>query len=141
LSAELDALLQSHRDVRVERPPVLWRVAADEVSVRRLLDAMVAEASTRAGRPSGVVVNVSNVTVEPDPDPEATMPTGDMVAVSVLGPGDWGAELLWRPDGSDRPVLVSAGLDAAAIGAGALYAYTRSGPDGGSVTVFLPREP
>jgi hypothetical protein len=45
----------------------------------------------------------------------------------------------WTPTG-EASVLVNPDLDAAARTAAIPWAYTRTAPDGGSVTIFLPRQ-
>jgi hypothetical protein len=87
-----------------------------------------------------VVLDASNVTVEPDPDPESRGPRpGDYVALTITGAGDWSPEVAWTPAGQST-VLVNPDLDGAARTAGIPWAYTRAFPDGGSVTIFLPRQ-
>ena len=101
---------------------------------------MIVAALSRGAALADVILRANNVTVEPDPDEELLVPApGDYVALSILGAGNWEPEIHWRPSEPSPPVLVSTTLDAAARAAGIPYAYTRSGPADGSVTIFLPR--
>jgi hypothetical protein len=141
---QLDALLAAHADLRVERPPLLWPVEADDATLLRVLELMIVAALGRGTDRADVVLRTNNVTVEYDDDDEddedeaVGPPQGDFVAISILGQGNWEPEIHWGPR-RDAPRLVSDDLDAAARAAGVPYAYTRSMPDGGSVTVFLRR--
>jgi hypothetical protein len=139
---ELDALLNAHAYLRVERPPLLWSVEADDTTVIPMLGLMIVAALVRGTDLADVVLRANNVTVEyeaDDDDEGMGPPRGDFVALSILGEGDWTPEIHWRPEAPDTPRLVAEDLDDAARAAGVPYAYTRSMPDGGSVTVFLPR--
>ena len=137
---DLGPLLNAHAHLRVERPPLLWEADIDDQALVRVLGEMIVAALTRGTDLADVVLRANNVTVEPDPDEELVVPApGDYIALSILGAGSWGPEIHWRPAQAPAPVLVSATLDAAARAAGIPYAYTRSGADGGSVTIFLRR--
>ena len=138
---ELGPLLNAHGYLRVERPPVLWEAAADDVALVRTLGEMIAAGLQRGNELGDIVLRANNVTVFADPDEELTVPApGDYVALSILGAGDWRPEIHWRPGQPGAPVLVSGGLDRAARAAGIPYAYTRSDGDSGSVTVFVLRQ-
>jgi hypothetical protein len=130
---QLDALLRAHGFLRVERPPLLWEVAAEDVPLVRLLGEMIAAALARGTELADVILNVANVTVMPGGDhPERPPLAGDYVAFTIVaGAGAFLPERAWP--GSEP--LVSPDLDAAARAAGARYGYTRER----SVTVFLPR--
>lgn len=137
---ELGPLLNAHAFLRVQRPPVLWEADVADEPLIRTLGEMIAAALVRGTELGDVALDASNVTVEPDPDPEARGPApGDYVALTVSGGGDWSPEVAWTPTGQST-TLVNPDLDAAARAAGIPWAYTRSGPDGGSVTIFLPRQ-
>jgi hypothetical protein len=137
---ELDALLDSLTDVRVERPPLLWSADADEAAVAALVDEMFGQATARGCARHDLVLRVNNVTVEFDDgeDEEGSGPAeGDYVALSVIG-GEW-PELSWKPGASDA-LLMTRALDARARGAGVTYGYARAGTgNDGSITVFLTR--
>jgi hypothetical protein len=138
---ELGPLLDAHAFLRVERPDLLWEADVDDEPLIRTLGEMIAAALARGTELADIVLNASNVTVEPDPDPESRGPLhGDYVALTISGAGDWSPEVTWKPT-RQSTVLLNSDLDAAARTAGIPWAYTRSGPDGGSVTVFLPRVP
>ena len=137
---DLGPLLNAHAFLRVERPVVLWAADIDDEPLIRTLGEMIAAALVRGTELGDVVLNASNVTVEPDPDPEWRGPApGDYVALTIAGAGDWSPEVTWTPAGSST-VLVNPDLDAAARTAAVPWAYTRAGPDGGSVTIFLRRD-
>jgi hypothetical protein len=137
---DLGPLLNAHAFLRVARPPLLWEAAVDDEPLIRTLGEMIAAALVRGTELAEVALDAANVTVAPDPDPEApAVPApGDYVALTITGVGDWNPEVRWNP--TDRStVLVNADLDAAARTAGIPWAYTRATPDGGSVTIFLHR--
>jgi hypothetical protein len=136
--SELEAILDAHAFLRVERPPVLWGFAAETETFIRLLGEMLAAALGRnGGALAEVVLNVAGITVEPDE--ESTVPAGDFVAVTVSAAGSWLPESTW-PGGTSSGCFVSADLESAARLAGAAYGYTRQvALDRGSVTVFFPR--
>ena len=138
---DLAPLLNAHGYLRVERPPELWEADVDDVALVRVVGEMVAAALLRGTALSDVVLRVNNVTVEADggADPSPGPAAGDYVAVSVIGGGDWGPEMIWRPGGADDSVLINPDLSRAVRMAGIPFGYTRSSGDGGSVTVFLPR--
>jgi hypothetical protein len=136
---KLDAWLRAHAFMRVERPPRLWEIdVADDRPFVRLLGELIALGLVRGSPLEELVLNASNVTVEPGT--LAEVPPGDYVALSVRGRGDWSPEQTWRPAAAER--LVGADVDRAAREAGVVYAYARVlGTDEGSITVFFPRLP
>jgi hypothetical protein len=134
---ELHAILRAHEFMHVERPPSLWEADAEDVGVVRLLGGMIAVGLGRRSNLGDLVLNASNVTVEPGSEPRG-VPAGDYVALSVRGGGDWGPEWTWRP-GERTSTEAFAHIEAEALGAGAAYAYSRSLDSEGSVTVFLRR--
>jgi hypothetical protein len=120
---------------------MLWAVEADDTVVIPMLGEMIVCALVRGTELGDVVLRANNVTVEflDDEDHEGAGPAeGDYVALTILGVGDW-PEISWKPGARDRAVLLNADLDARARAAGVSYAYSRAAPEGGSVTVFLPR--
>jgi hypothetical protein len=133
---KLEALLRAHGFMKVERPPLLWDVDCEDRPFVHLLGEMIVLGLGRGTDLADLVLNVSNVTVEPEAAGE--VPAGDFVAVSVHGAGDWAPEGSWVP-GEDGPGLLS-DLTAVLSDAGCRYAYTRVlGAGEGSVTAFLPR--
>jgi hypothetical protein len=138
---DMRAVVRAHAFLRTECPPEPWQPLADDGSFFRLLGEMIVAGLMRNGGALGeLTLNVSNVTVEPDP--ESPVPAGDFVALTIRGAGDWRPELHWSPAGD--ALLVSPDLDAAARAAGVAYGYTRSlryGDGAGAVTVFLRRAP
>jgi hypothetical protein len=136
---DLDALLNAHAFMHVERPPQLWDVDVDDEPFIRMLGELIVVGLLHHQELAELTLNVSNVTVEPDDSDEAGgLPTGDHVAVTIRGRGAWGPEQTWTPASSEP--LWSADVDAAARAASAVFGYVRRvGPDEGSITVFIPR--
>lgn len=67
LASELEGILNAHAFLRVERPPVLWETDVDLEAFIRALGEMIAAGLVRNGQElSGITLNVSNVTVEPE---------------------------------------------------------------------------
>jgi hypothetical protein len=134
---ELDAILRANEFVRVERPPSLWEADTDEVGVIRLIGEMIAAGLGRGNDLGDLVLNASNVTIEPGSEPTGVA-AGDYVALSVRGGGDWGPEWTWRP-GETTSNKVFCHVEAEATGARAVWAYSRTLEGEGSVTVFIRR--
>jgi hypothetical protein len=129
-ASELDAVLNAHAYLRVERPPELWLPATELDPFLRMLGELIAAALQRNGGVlAGVAVNVANVVVEPDA--AGALPVGELVALSVSGDGEW-PETAW-------PALVSEGVASAAAAAGAVAGYSRALGRCGSVTVIFRR--
>jgi hypothetical protein len=136
---DLGPLLNAHAFLRVARPPLLWEADVDDELLIRTLGEMIAAALARGSELADVALNAANVTVEPDPDPEAlTLTPGDYVTLTIAGAGDWTPEVSWTA-ADDSVVLLNADLDRAARVAGIPWAYSRAMADSGSVTIFLPR--
>jgi hypothetical protein len=137
---DLGPLLNAHAFLRVERPVLLWMADVDDELLIRTFGEMIAAALARGTELGDVVLNASNVTVERDSDPESRGPApGDYVALTISGAGDWSPEVAGTPT-DQSTVLVNPDLHAAARAAAIPWAYTRSVPDGGSVTIFLWRQ-
>jgi hypothetical protein len=135
----LDGYLRAHSFMQVERPPLLWEVDADDEDFLRVLGEMIALGLRFGNELSDLVLNVSNVTVEPDPmHPERPPAPGDYVAVTVRGGGDWGEEVVWSPQAPDKLHLPGC-VERPARSAGAAFGYSRRVDDGASVTVFFRR--
>ena len=133
----LEGYLRAHAFMRVEQPPLLWEVDTEDEPFLHMLGEMIVIGLGRGNELGDLVLNVSNVTVEPD-DEDPWLDEGDYVAVTVRGAGDWEADDLWRAgQGPTRGLLVNVGP--AADTAGAVYAYTRNLGGEGSVTALLPR--
>lgn len=133
---DLDALLNAHAFMHVERPPSLWEVDVDDESFIRMLGEMIVVGLLHHDVLAELTLNVSNVTVGDDgPD---GVGAGDYVAISVSGAGEWEPDARWTP-ASTEPFW-SPDLDAAVRAASASFAYRRRlGDDEGSITVFIPR--
>lgn len=133
---DLEALLNAHAFMRVERPPSLWEVDVDDEPFIRMLGEMIVVGLLHHDVLAELTLNVSNVTVGDDgPD---GVGSGDYVAISVLGPGEWEPDASWTPESTEP--FWSPDLDAAVRAASASFAYRRRlGEDEGSITVFIPR--
>ena len=133
---DLHALLRAHAFMRVERPPELWEVDVDDEPFIRMLGEMIVVGLLHHDILADLTLNASNVTIGDD-GPDGVAP-GDYVAMTIHGPGAWEGDMTWTP-ASAQP-LWSADLDAAARAASAAFGHVRrSGPDEGSITVFIPR--
>jgi hypothetical protein len=134
---ELNGYLRAHAFMQVERPPELWEPDTQDEPFLHMLGEMIVVGLGRGNELADLVLNASNVTVEPDEEGDQ-IPPGDYVALTVRGAGDWEADDVWRAgEGPTRGLLVNVGP--AADAAGAVYAYTRNLGGEGAVTVFLPR--
>jgi hypothetical protein len=137
---ELEALLRAHGFMRVERPPELWEVDAEDEPFLHLLGEMIALGLGSDAELSELTLNVSNVVVEPDeePDEPPRLEPGEYVAITVRGAGTWGEDDVWHTgQGPTRGILCD--VAARADEAGAVYAYSRRLEGEGSVTALLPR--
>ena len=133
---DLDALLNAHAFMRVERPPLLWQVDVLDEPFIRMLGELIVVGLLHHDVLAELTLNASNVSGEGEP-PEG-VPAGDHVAITILGPGDWEQDAVWTP-ASTEP-LWSADVDAALRAASASFAYLRTlGEDGGSITAWFPR--
>ncbi len=133
---DLDALLNAHAFMQVERPPSLWDVDVDDEPFIRMLGEMIVVGLLHHDVLAELTLNASNVTVGDDgPD---GVGSGDYVAISITGPGAWERDASWTP-ASTEPFW-SPDLDTAVRAASASFAYRRRlGDVGGSITVFIPR--
>lgn len=133
---DLDALLNAHAFMQVERPPSLWNVDVDDEPFIRMLGEMIVVGLLHHDVLAELTLNASNVTVGDDgPD---GVGSGDYVAISITGPGAWEQDASWTP-ASTEPFW-SPDLDTAVRAASASFAYRRRlGDDEGSITVFIPR--
>jgi hypothetical protein len=131
---KIDALLRAHSFMHVEKPPSLWDADADDERFVPLLGEMISVGLTRGNKLEELTLLASNVVVEAD---AGDVPTGEYVAISVKGRGDWAPEWRWRP-GDPFPGSPYASFDRLGT-SGVSFAYARVENDGGSVTVFLPR--
>jgi hypothetical protein len=137
---EFEAILRAHAFMRTERPPETWEADTDDERFLPVLGEMIALGLGRGNELADLTLNVSNVTVAPDDDPDEEaewIPQGDYVAVSVRGAGTWEDDVWRRGQGPTKGPLRDVGP--AADDAGAVVAYARDLGDGGSVTVVLPR--
>lgn len=133
---DLDALLNAHAFMRVERPSQLWEVDVDDETFIRMLGELTVVGLLHHDVLAELTLNASNVTVG-DEGPVG-VDAGDYVAISIRGPGAWEPDARWTP-ASTEPFW-SPDLDAAVRAASASFAYRRRlGDDEGSITVFVPR--
>ena len=139
---KLDALLVAHSFVRVERPPQLWEAETDDERLIPLLGEMLAAPLSHGAVLSDMTLNVSNIVVEPDTEGEDQNqwpPPGEYVALTVSGRADLGPDRRWPLDVSSQAPGLLDYLNQRLITAGARFAYIRSLPSGGSVTVAFGR--
>jgi hypothetical protein len=133
---DLEALLNAHAYMRVERPPLLWEVDVLDEPFIRLLGELIVVGLLHHDVLGELTLNASNVTVEGEPPEGVSL--GDYVAITIAGPGEWERDAAWTP-ASTEP-LWSADVDAALRAASASFAYLRTlGDDGGSITTWFPR--
>jgi hypothetical protein len=134
---ELGNLLRAHGYVNVERPPALWDVETTGLQeFVRALGEMLAAGLVRNGNElRALTLAIANVRVSPDAG--GPVPTGDLVAVSVSGRGDW-TDSTWQPGSAAG--FVSLDLPGALDAAGAVHGYSRRVAGGsGSVSVLYQR--
>ena len=133
---DLQALLNAHAFMRVERPPMLWEVDVLDEPFIRMLGELIVVGLHHHDVLGELTLSASNVTAEGEPPDGVAL--GDYVAITIAGPGEWERDAAWTPD-SVEP-LWSPDLDAAMRAASASFAYLRAlGQDGGSITVWIPR--
>jgi hypothetical protein len=133
---DLDALLNAHAFMRVERPPQLWEVDVDDEPFIRMLGEMIVVGLLHHDVLAELTLDAANVTMG-DEGPDG-VDAGDYVAISIKGPGAWEPDTRWTP-ASTEPFW-SPDLDAAVRAASASFAYRRRlGENEGSITVFVPR--
>jgi hypothetical protein len=133
---DLDALLNAHAFMRVERPPLLWAVDVLDEPFIRMLGELIVVGLLHHDVLAELTLNASNVTVEGEP-PEGVR-AGDYVAITIAGPGEWERDVAWTPASTE--VFWSPDLDAVVRAASVSFAYVRQlGDDGGSITVWIPR--
>jgi len=130
---DLDALLNAHAFMRVERPPQLWEVDVDDEPFIRMLGEMIVVGLLHHDVLAELTLNASNVTVGDD-----GLEGVDYLAISIRGRGDWEGDMSWTPASAEP--FWSPDLDIAVRAASASFAYRRRlGDDEGSITVFVPR--
>ena len=133
---DLDALLNAHAFMRVERPPQLWEVDVDDEPFIRMLGEMIVVGLLHHDVLAELTLNASNVTV--GDDGLEGVAAGDYLAISIRGRGDWEGDMSWTPASAEP--FWSPDLDIAVRAASASFAYRRRlGDDEGSITVFVPR--
>ena len=140
MRVDVQSLLRAHSFMRTEAPPEPWTPDVDDEDLVQLLGEMIVAGIARGGELADLMLSVANVVVEDDHDPDATLPRGELVAVSVSGPGRWRPEQTWRPGEAARSdPFVTADLEAAAERAGAVFAYTRDTGGAGAVVMWFRR--
>jgi hypothetical protein len=133
---DLEAFLNAHAFMRVERPPLLWDVDVLDEPFIRMLGELIVVGLLHHDVLGELTLNASNVAVEGEP-PDGVA-AGDYVAITIQGPGEWKPDVAWTPASTE--VLWSPDLDAAVRGASASFAYVRRlGDHEGSITVWIPR--
>jgi hypothetical protein len=132
---DLDALLNAHAFMIVERPPELWEVDTLDEPFIRMLGELIVVGLRHHDVLAELTLNASNVTADEPPDGVAA---GDYVAITIRGPGAWERDGAWTPAAIEP--LWTRDLDVALRAASATFAYLRRlGEDDGSITVWVPR--
>jgi hypothetical protein len=136
---DLQALVRAHGFMRTEAPPAIWEADTQDEPFLKMLGEMIVIGLGRGNDLAELVLNVSNVTIEPDEDPEDRVwaEPGDYVAITVRGAGAWEDDVWRAGQGPTKGLLVHVGP--AADDAGAVVAYTRNLRGEGSVTALVPR--
>ena len=136
---KLEPVLRAHSFMRTEQPPELWEADTEDSQFFPLLGEMIA-AALASGTPLGeLTLSASNVVVEPSDDEEPVVPRpAEYVALTVRGVTDLGPDDTWHPSAPHRPGLLSR-LHHRLEAAQARFAYVRSMPPDGAVTVFFSR--
>jgi hypothetical protein len=127
--------------MNVERPPELWAADTEETPFLALLGEMIAAGLSKGAILAELILNVSNVVVEPSADDEdGSRPPlpGEYVAVTVSGGVDFGPDALWPGPGASASELLRH-LEGRFAAAQVRCAYIRRLPETGSLTVFLSR--
>lgn len=114
---------------------MLWEADGEYEHFVPLLGEMIVVGLTRGNILEDLTMLASNVVVEAYA--AGDIPSGEFVAISIKGRGDWAPEWRWRP-GDPLPGGPYANFDRLPT-SGVAFAYARVENDGGSVTVFLPR--
>lgn len=125
--------------MRVERPPELWEVVAEDTTLVPLLGEMIASRLALGGKLEELTLNANNVVVQKD-DFEGHDPLpGEYIALTVIGEGAPEADATWSPRGTAHGGTLQRLADRL-FAAGVQYAYTRSFDGKGTITVFLARK-
>lgn len=139
---DVAALLERYRQLRTERPPLLWDAQVAEEDFLPLLEALIAAARVPGTPPGRLTLAASNIVVPPESveaeHEESTAPAGEYVGITLRGPGAWTKDWTWRA-GQAGPEALPGGCGAALAGSGAHFAYGRALRGESSVTAFLPR--
>jgi hypothetical protein len=139
---KLDALLRAHGFMQIERPPELWEAETEDTRLLPLLGEMIAAVLSRGGTLETMILNASNVVFqneEPDhPEEDRSVPVGEYVALTVVGPDGGEIEGTWRPGHVSTSGLLNRLAERLAT-AGAEFAYVRTMPPKGTITVWLRR--
>jgi hypothetical protein len=135
-ATELGSLLRAHGYLTVERPPQLWdlETTALEPFVHVMGELQAAALARNGGNLATLALAVANLHVRADAaDP---VPAGDLVAITVRGPGTW-PDARWSPGAGQ---FLNDYLAPACAAAGAVHAYARDlGAAGGSISVLFRR--
>ena len=83
-----------------------------------------------------LVLKLSNIAIPVDAADES-LPAGEFVGLTLLGPGAWGQDERWAPGASVEGLLANLGGVAQAAGSPAAYSRLIGGVS--SLTVLLPR--
>src|SRR5215468_6926691 len=103
----LEPILRAHAYMNVERPPELWEADTEDWRFLPLLGEVIAAALGTGIPLEELILNASNVVVDPPEDGEdAGVPEpAQYVAITVRGRTDFGADDTWDPSAPHRPGL------------------------------------
>jgi hypothetical protein len=65
LIIDIEAVLRAHSHMRLERPPLLWSLSADDEAFFRLLGETISHGLTRGNEVGDLTLNASNTVVGP----------------------------------------------------------------------------
>jgi len=130
-------VIRAHVALRTEAPPETWEADSTEADFVPLLSEMLARAARTPI--DSLTLGIANVVVGPDPDPDGatSVPEGEYVAVTLVGPGDWSSDWRWLPTSPDTTPLVIPPV--CLRSAQVRFAYGRHLGTSSSLTVFLGR--
>lgn len=137
-----DSLIKAYEHLRIERPPELWEVEADEHQLLPLLGEVITTALRQGAALTELTLNFGNVVIESEPvdhsDSYREAPLGQYVAVTLSGSANFGPDDTW-PRGAPVERGLLPHLEERLRATGVRFAYVRRLPRSSSLTVFLAR--
>ena len=133
----LDALLNAHAYLRIERPPVLWEADIADTMLIPLLGEALVQLLVGGASLHEITLSAANVSVTEEA--RGSLAPGDYVSLTVSGLADLGGDARWPDD--PRFGGLSADLVDRLVASGVVHAYARQIGATGSITLFIPRLP